>query len=208
MAGLLAWAADVVGGGGSGRSDDEHRPNSTPLIFTPEQLAYVQELDRKSATLNLSIQDLRLRLPPSDISQRLPDLHAHSLASNNALALQLDAHSATKQQTHMREIRLQEENAEYQKAISSCEIKIQEKLQEADLLQNKLKEFRKHGGGTWRVAAPTSRAATHQYSLKNDLKRAVAHRIQDATHENHALLVGRRCTGGRVPTLLGTTREL
>ncbi|KAL6526257.1 hypothetical protein OROMI_029897 [Orobanche minor] len=141
MAGLLAWAADVVGGGGSGRSDDELRPNSTPLIFTPEQLTYVQELDRKSATLNRSIQDLRLRLPPPDISQRLPDLHAHSLASNNALALQLNAHSATKQQTHMREIRLQEENAEYQKAISSCETKIQEKLQEADLLRNKLKEL-------------------------------------------------------------------
>ncbi|GER35728.1 formation of crista junctions protein 1 [Striga asiatica] len=141
MAGLLAWAADVVGGGGSGRSDDENDPDSIPLIFTPEQLAYAQELDRKSASLNRSIQDLRLRLPPPDISQRLPDLHAHSLASNNALALQLNAHSATKQQTQLREIRLQEENAEYQKAISNCETKIQEKLQEAGLLRSKLKEL-------------------------------------------------------------------
>ncbi|GFQ04630.1 hypothetical protein PHJA_002607000 [Phtheirospermum japonicum] len=141
MAGLLAWAADVVGGGGSGRSDDENDPSSIPLIFTPEQVTYAQELDRKSASLNRSIQDLRLRLPPPDISQRLPDLHAHSLASNNALALQLNAHSSTKQQTQLREIRLQKENAEYQKAISTCEIKIQEKLQEADLLRSKLKEI-------------------------------------------------------------------
>ncbi|KAL3629529.1 hypothetical protein CASFOL_026751 [Castilleja foliolosa] len=141
MAGLLAWAADVVGRGGSGQSDDENDPSSIPLIFTPEQLSYAQELDRKSVSLNRSIQDLRLRLPPPDISQRLPDLHAHSLASNNALALQLNAHSSTKQQVQLREIRLQEENAEYQKAISTCEIKIQEKLQEADLLRSKLKEM-------------------------------------------------------------------
>ncbi|KAK6129092.1 hypothetical protein DH2020_037165 [Rehmannia glutinosa] len=141
MAGLLAWAADVVGGGGSGRSDGENDIDSIPLIFTPEQLTYVQELDRKSASLNRSIQDLRLRLPPPDISQRLPDLHAHSLASNNALALQLNAHSSTKQQTQLREIRLQEENAEYQEVISNYEIKIQEKLQEVDLLRSKLKEM-------------------------------------------------------------------
>lgn len=34
---------------------------------------------------------------------------------------------------------LQEENAEYQHAITNCEIKIQEKLQEADLFRSKLK---------------------------------------------------------------------
>ncbi|PIN09916.1 hypothetical protein CDL12_17504 [Handroanthus impetiginosus] len=140
MAGLLAWAADVVGGGG-GRSDVEDDPDSIPLIFTPEQLTYVRELDSKSAALNRSIQDLRLRLPPPDISQRLPDLHARSLASNNALALQLNSHSSTKQQAQLREIRLQEENAEYQNAILDSEIKIQEKLQEADLLRSKLKEM-------------------------------------------------------------------
>ncbi|KAK4416297.1 hypothetical protein Salat_2455200 [Sesamum alatum] len=141
MAGLLAWAADVVGGGGGGDSEGGNDPNSIPLIFTPEQLTYVQELDRKSASLNRSIQDLRLRLPPPDISQRLPHIHAHSLASNNALALQLNAHSATKQQAQLREVRLQEENAEYQNAISNCEMKIQEKLQEADVLRSKLKEM-------------------------------------------------------------------
>ncbi|KAG8384536.1 hypothetical protein BUALT_Bualt04G0128100 [Buddleja alternifolia] len=141
MAGLLQWAADVVGGGVGGRSDDENDPNSIPLIFTPEQLTYVQQLDTKSSSLNRSIQDLRLRLPPPDISQRLPHLHAHSLASNNALALQLNAHSSTKQQVQLREVRLQEENAEYQNAISNYEIKIQEKLQEADMLRSKLKEM-------------------------------------------------------------------
>ncbi|KAL0343554.1 UNVERIFIED_CONTAM: hypothetical protein Sangu_1242800 [Sesamum angustifolium] len=139
MAGLLAWAADVVGGGGGGDREGGNDPNSIPLIFTPEQLTYVQELDRKSASLNRSIQDLRLRLPPPDISQRLPHIHAHSLASNNALALQLNAHSATKQQAQLREVRLQEENAEYQNAISNCEMKIQEKLQETEMLRSKLK---------------------------------------------------------------------
>ncbi|KAL8044311.1 hypothetical protein ABFX02_08G038600 [Erythranthe guttata] len=141
MAGLLAWAADVVGGGGGGRSDEDNDPNSIPLIFTPDQLTYVRELDLKSASLNRSIQDLRLRLPPPDISQRLPHLHAHSLASNNDLALQLNAHSTTKQQTQLRQVRLEEENAEYQSAISNCEIKIQEKLHEADSLRSKLKEM-------------------------------------------------------------------
>ncbi|KAH6832176.1 golgin family A protein [Perilla frutescens var. hirtella] len=141
MAGLLAWAADVVGGGGGGWSDDEADPSSIPLIFTPEQLTYVQQLDTKTASLNRSIQDLRLRLPPPDISQRLPHLHAHSLASNNDLALQLNAHSSTKQEAQQREARLREENDEYQHAISKYEIKIQEKLQEADLLRSKFKEM-------------------------------------------------------------------
>ncbi|CAI9772972.1 unnamed protein product [Fraxinus pennsylvanica] len=98
MAGLLAWAADVVGGNGGERTDEENDPDSIPLILTSEQQTYVQELDRKATSLNRSIQDLRQRLPPPDISQRLPHLHAHSLASNAALALQLNAHSTTKQQ--------------------------------------------------------------------------------------------------------------
>ncbi|XP_057481637.1 LOW QUALITY PROTEIN: nucleoporin nup211-like [Actinidia eriantha] len=139
MAGLLAWAADVVGGGGP--SNDEDDTNSIPVAFTPEQQQYVRELDRKSASLSRSIQDLRLRLPPPDISQRLPHLHAHSLASNAALALQLNAHSATKQQAQLREVTLQKENAAYEKAISGCESKIQEKLQEADVLRIKLQEM-------------------------------------------------------------------
>lgn len=97
MAGLLAWAADVVGGGG-GQSNGENESISIPIIFTDEQRKYVQELDQKAASLSRSIKDLRLRLPPPDISQRLPHLHAHSIASNAALALQLNSHSATREQ--------------------------------------------------------------------------------------------------------------
>ncbi|CAN6574532.1 unnamed protein product [Malus baccata var. baccata] len=136
MAGLLAWAADVVGGGG-GQDNEE----DIPLIFTQEQQKYVLDLNRKASSLSRSIHDLRLRLPPSDISQRLPDLHAHSLASNAALALQLNAHSTTREQAQLREVTLQEENAAYERAISNCESKIQEKIQEADLLKRKLMEL-------------------------------------------------------------------
>ncbi|CAN0916274.1 hypothetical protein LINGRAHAP2_LOCUS29631 [Linum grandiflorum] len=134
MAGLLAWAADVVRGHGD---ESDH----IPILFTEEQHKYVGELDRKAASLTRTIQDLRQRLPPPDISQRLPHLLAHSLASNAALALQLNAHSATKEQTQLREVTLQEENAEYERAISNCENKIQDKMQEADSLQMKLQEI-------------------------------------------------------------------
>lgn len=96
MAGLIAWAADVVGGGT--QPNDEDNTNSIPIVFTPDQLNYVKELDGKTASLRRTIQDLRLRIPPPDISQRLPHLHAHSLASNADLALQLNAHFATRQQ--------------------------------------------------------------------------------------------------------------
>ncbi|KAM3760415.1 hypothetical protein ACB098_01G191700 [Castanea mollissima] len=140
MAGLLAWAADVVGASGP-QNNEEDDPNSIPIVFTTEQQNYAQELDRKAASLSRSIQDLRLRLPPPDISQRLPHLHAHSLASNAALALQLNSHSATREQVQLREVKLQEENAAYEKAISNCENKIQEKMQEADLLHKKLEEM-------------------------------------------------------------------
>ncbi|GMY24455.1 hypothetical protein FCV25MIE_19697 [Fagus crenata] len=140
MAGLLAWAADVVKASGA-QSNEEDDPNSIPLVFTAEQQNYAQELNRKAASLSRSIHDLRLRLPPPDISQRLPHLHAHSLASNAALALQLNSHSATREQVQFREVKLQEENAAYEKAISTCENKIQEKMQEADLLLRKLEEI-------------------------------------------------------------------
>ncbi|KAG8478103.1 hypothetical protein CXB51_027885 [Gossypium anomalum] len=140
MAGLLAWAADVVGGhGGNSNQDDDF--NNIPLIFSPEQQQYVQELDRKASSLTRLIQDLRLRLPPPDISQRLPHLHAHSLASNAALALQLNAHSSTREQAQLREEMLQQENTAYENAISDCDGKIHEKVQEADMLRSKLKEM-------------------------------------------------------------------
>ncbi|KAJ4833262.1 hypothetical protein Tsubulata_005096 [Turnera subulata] len=137
MAGLLAWAADVVGAHGNDQIDEA----DIPIVFTDEQQKYVEELDRKAESLSRTIQDLRLRLPPPDISQRLPHLHAHSLASNAALALQLNAHSATKEQAQLREVTLLEENAAYEKAISNCENKIQEKMQEADILRKKLQEM-------------------------------------------------------------------
>ncbi|CAK8533288.1 unnamed protein product [Lathyrus sativus] len=138
MAGLLAWAADVVGGAGGAESGSE---DSIPILFTDSQKTYVRELDHKSNSLQRSIQDLRLRLPPPDISQRLPHLHAHSLASNNALALQLNAHSSTRHQAQLREETLKEENAAFENAISTCEDKIKEKLQEAELLRRKLEEM-------------------------------------------------------------------
>ncbi|XP_076953940.1 uncharacterized protein LOC143628175 [Bidens hawaiensis] len=140
MAGLLAWAADVVRSGG-GATSEEDDSDSIPLIFNPEQDKYVRELNLKAAALSRSVQDLRQRIPPPDISQRLPDLHAHSLASNAALALQLNAHSSTKEQAQLRELTLHEENAAFEKAISDCESKIQEKLQEAEQLRVKLEEL-------------------------------------------------------------------
>ncbi|KAJ0243595.1 hypothetical protein HA466_0196280 [Hirschfeldia incana] len=136
MAGLLAWAADVVGKNGKDGSDEKDR---IPLVFTEEQQRYVDELGRKATTLSRSIQDLRLRLPPPDISQRLPHLHAHSLASNAALTLQLDSHSATREQAQVREQMLVEENSEYENAITICETKIEEKRVEADSLLTKWK---------------------------------------------------------------------
>lgn len=140
MAGLLAWAADVVGANESG-SDNSDDPSSIPLILTPQQQQYLTELNHKASSLNRSIQDLRLRIPPSDISQRLPHLHAHSLASNAALALQLNSHSSTREQAQEREAKLLEQNAAYENEITNCEAKIQEKLQEAEQLQQKLKEM-------------------------------------------------------------------
>ncbi|CAJ1947330.1 unnamed protein product [Sphenostylis stenocarpa] len=135
MAGLLAWA---VGGGGGKEAEDD---SFIPILFSEEQQKYVIELDQKAGSLRRLIHDLRLRLPPQDISQSLPHLHAHSLASNAALALQLNSHSATRQQAQLREVTLKEENAAYENAILDCENKIKEKLQEADLLRTKLQEM-------------------------------------------------------------------
>ncbi|KAJ6364808.1 hypothetical protein OIU76_029725 [Salix suchowensis] len=98
MAGLLAWAADVVGAHGNNHELSEDR---IPIVFAEDQQKNVQELDSKASSLSRSIQDLRIRLPSPDISRRLPHILAHSLASNAALALQLNAHSATKEQVKM-----------------------------------------------------------------------------------------------------------
>ncbi|KAL2335313.1 hypothetical protein Fmac_016526 [Flemingia macrophylla] len=135
MAGLLAWA---VGGGGGKEAEDD---SIIPILFSEEQQKYVIELDHRAASLRRSIHDLRLRLPPPELSQSLPHLHAHSLASNAALALQLNSHSATRQQAQLRELTLKEENAAFENAISNCENKIKEKLQEADSLRARLQEM-------------------------------------------------------------------
>ncbi|KAJ4755163.1 Laminin subunit gamma-1 [Rhynchospora pubera] len=141
MAGLLAWAADVVGGGDATSDEDNPRAASVALAFTPDQQRRADELDRTEASLRRSIQDLRLRIPPDDLAQRLPHLHADSVASNAALALQLNAHTTTKEQAQQRKVALQEENSAYEKAISNCKQKIQEKLQDADVLRTKLEEL-------------------------------------------------------------------
>ncbi|KAH7672191.1 Potassium channel voltage dependent Kv1.4 tandem inactivation domain-containing protein [Dioscorea alata] len=141
MAGLLAWAADVVGGSGQSDEGEDDERRSVPALFTPEQQSRARELDDRAKSLRRSIQDLRLRIPPAHIAQRLPHLHAHSVASSNALALQLNAHSTTREQAQLREVTLLEENAAYEKAISNCQKKIDDKVHEAELLCSKLKEL-------------------------------------------------------------------
>ncbi|KEH34651.1 hypothetical protein MtrunA17_Chr3g0111211 [Medicago truncatula] len=92
MAGLLAWAEDVGGNGGSESATED---SSIPILFADSQKTYVRDFDSKTNCLQRSIQDLRLRLPPHDIPHCLPHLHALFLASNNTLTLQLNAHSST-----------------------------------------------------------------------------------------------------------------
>ena len=91
MAGLLAWAADVVGGNGSASPD-------RTLHLTAQQWQAVSALDARAAALQHSLQLLRQRIPPSNIAQRLPHLHADSVASHSALALEKHAHAATRHQ--------------------------------------------------------------------------------------------------------------
>ncbi|KAF8688151.1 hypothetical protein HU200_042381 [Digitaria exilis] len=141
MAGILAWAADVVGGAGDTDDEADDARAAASAAMTPEQRLRAAELDARAASLWRAIQDLRLRVPPPHVAQRLPHLHAHSLASSAALALQLNAHSSTKEQAQQREITLQEENAAYEKALSDCRQKIEERHLEISQLQNYLKEM-------------------------------------------------------------------
>eukprot|EP01018_Ginkgo_biloba_P039516 Gb_16528 [translate_table: standard] len=140
MAGLLAWAADVVGGNAHANGENEERLRYIIPKFTPEEEDYVRQLDQIAASLQRSLQQLRQRLPPPNISQRLPHLHADSLASNSALALEQRAHSATRLQAQIREDSLQAENAAYAKAIAAGQQQIQEKSQEKYQLEARLKE--------------------------------------------------------------------
>jgi len=141
MAGILAWAADVVGGAGPSDDEADDAREAASAAMTPEQRLRAAELDARASSMRRAIQDLRLRVPPPHVAQRLPHLHAHSLASSAALALQLNAHSSTKEQAQQREITLQEENAAYEKALSDCRWKIQERQMEANQLQSDLKEM-------------------------------------------------------------------
>ncbi|KAG2642100.1 golgin subfamily A member 5-like [Panicum virgatum] len=141
MAGILAWAADVVGGAGASDDEADDARAAASAAMTPEQRLRAAELDARAASMRRAIQDLRLRVPPPHVAQRLPHLHAHSLASSAALALQLNAHSSTKEQAQQREITLQEENAAYEKALSDCRRKIQERQMETNQLQSDLKEM-------------------------------------------------------------------
>ncbi|BAT06808.1 Os09g0108400 [Oryza sativa Japonica Group] len=103
MSGILAWAADVVGGAGAANDDEADDARAVAsAAMTPEQRLRAADLDAKAASLRRSIHDLRLRVPPPHVAQRLPHLHAHSLASSAALALQLNAHSSTKEQVNRR----------------------------------------------------------------------------------------------------------
>lgn len=88
MAGLLAWAADVVGGNGLDAPDRR-------LRLTPQQWQEISALDARAAALQHTLQVLRQRMPPSNIAQRFPHLHADSVASQSALALEKVAHAAT-----------------------------------------------------------------------------------------------------------------
>jgi hypothetical protein len=98
MAGILAWAADVVGGAGPSDDEADDAREAASAAMTPEQRLRAAELDARASSMRRAIQDLRLRVPPPHVAQRLPHLHAHSLASSAALALQLNAHSSTKEQ--------------------------------------------------------------------------------------------------------------
>lgn len=57
---ITAWATDVVSATESGSN-----------ILTPRQQQYLSELNHTAASLSCSVQDLHLKLPPSNISQRL-----------------------------------------------------------------------------------------------------------------------------------------
>lgn len=134
MAGLLAWAADVVGGNGT------DSPART-LRLTPQQWQAVSALDARAAALQHSLQLLRQRMPPSDIAQRFPHLHADSVASQSALSLEKMAHAATLNQLQAREASLLGENANYANALAARQQHAREKAQEAVHLATAFEEI-------------------------------------------------------------------
>uniref|UniRef100_A0A0E0EIT8 Uncharacterized protein n=1 Tax=Oryza meridionalis TaxID=40149 RepID=A0A0E0EIT8_9ORYZ len=186
LAGILAWAADVVGGAGAANDDEADDARAVAsAAMTPEQRLRAADLDAKAASLRRSIHDLRLRVPPPHVAQRLPHLHAHSLASSAALALQLNAHSSTKEQALQREITLQEENAAYEKAISNCRQKIQEKQMEVTLLQSNLKEMEISEQD---LKAQLDNAQNEQYASQNKASAAASDNTGNALMEAESLI--------------------
>lgn len=140
MAGLLAWAADVVGGNASANGNGNGVQYIVLPKFSGEEEEYLRELDQKATSLQRTLQLLRQRIP-----QSLPHLHTHASASNSALTLELHAHSATRLQAQQREASLQEENAAYGKAIAATQQQIIEKSKEVHQLDAKLKDLDESG---------------------------------------------------------------
>lgn len=140
MAGLLAWAADVVGGNANANGNGNGVQYTVLPKFSGEEEAYLRELDQKATSLQRTLQLLRQRIP-----QSLPHLHTHTSASNSALTLELHAHSATRLQAQQREVSLQEENAAYGKAIAATQQQITEKSKEVHQLDAKLKDIDEFG---------------------------------------------------------------
>lgn len=134
MAGLLAWAADVVGGNGLDSPDRR-------LRLTPQQWQEISALDARAAALQHTLQVLRQLMPPSNIAQRFPHLHADSVASQSALALEKVAHAATLNQLQAREASLQAENANYANALAARQQHAREKAQEALQFATTLEEM-------------------------------------------------------------------
>ena len=120
MAGLLAWAADVVAGNGSpqGGEEDGRRSSAssssslslyththTHTQLSAEEQEEVGMLDGRAVVLQQAIQQLRRRIPPPDTSSSrgwsLPQLHADSLAAHSALTSELNAHQATQKEVYI-----------------------------------------------------------------------------------------------------------
>ncbi|CAN6864784.1 unnamed protein product [Brassica oleracea var. botrytis] len=96
MAGLLAWAADVVGKNGKDGGDEKDR---IPLVFTEEQQKYVDELGRKHSHSSFSFYPL-LRETDDTFSYDLysqPLLHSSESLEPCSLHL-LICHSNTQAQ--------------------------------------------------------------------------------------------------------------
>ncbi|KAI5078931.1 hypothetical protein GOP47_0006602 [Adiantum capillus-veneris] len=151
MAGLLAWAADVVTGNGQQKQEEEEEQEAPwrgiRLRLGTEEQEEVRQLEERAAALHQTIQHLRLRIPPPDISRSLPQLHADSLAAHSALTSELNAHQMTQKESETREASLRVENAAYAKAIAAVQGQLQGKRQERSLLNARIQEMENEESG-------------------------------------------------------------